>query len=76
MSSSLGRTAARGVVTTGSGQIIRLLLQVASVVVLARLITPAEYGLVAMVTMTRSNSRSARSRMSMWPLVMGSNVPG
>ncbi len=50
MSSSLGRTAARGVVTTGSGQIIRLLLQVASVVVLARLITPAEYGLVAMVT--------------------------
>jgi O-antigen/teichoic acid export membrane protein len=50
MSSSLGRLAARGVVTTGSGQLIRLLLQVASVVILARLISPAEYGLVAMVT--------------------------
>lgn len=50
MSTTLGQKAVRGVLTTGSGQGARLLLQIVSVVVLARLITPGDYGLVAMVT--------------------------
>lgn len=36
--------------TTGTGQVLRIVLQVVSVVVLARLLTPTDYGLVAMVT--------------------------
>jgi O-antigen/teichoic acid export membrane protein len=50
MSTSLGRRAAHGVLAVGTGQAARILLQIASVVVLARLISPREYGLVAMVT--------------------------
>lgn len=45
----LGDTAARGVVTTLSGQALKLVIQVLSVVILARLLTPQDYGLVAMV---------------------------
>ncbi|HEX3002987.1 MAG TPA: lipopolysaccharide biosynthesis protein [Angustibacter sp.] len=45
----LGRRSARGAVSTLAGQWIRLVLQTASTVVLARLIAPDQYGLVAMV---------------------------
>lgn len=50
MSATLGRRAAHGVLAVGTGQAARILLQIASVVVLARLISPRDYGLVAMVT--------------------------
>ena len=50
MSTTLGRRAAHGVLAVGTGQAARILLQIASVVVLARLISPRDYGLVAMVT--------------------------
>ena len=50
MSATLGQKAARGVFATGSGQGARLILQIVSVVVLARLISPGDYGLFAMVT--------------------------
>ncbi|MBE1874786.1 lipopolysaccharide biosynthesis protein [Myceligenerans pegani] len=45
----LGRRAARGATVTAASQGARILLQVAAVAVLARLVPPAEYGLVAMV---------------------------
>ncbi|WP_222439986.1 lipopolysaccharide biosynthesis protein [Arthrobacter alpinus] len=45
----LGDTAARGVVTTLSGQGLKLAIQVLSVVILARMLSPQDYGLVAMV---------------------------
>jgi PST family polysaccharide transporter len=45
----LGRTAARGAAVTMAGQMARILLQVVSLVVLAKLLTPHYYGLVAMV---------------------------
>lgn len=45
----LGRRAARGALTTGGGQALRLAVQMLSIVVLARLLTPQDYGLVAMV---------------------------
>ena len=45
----LGRRAARGALVTVGAQGARILLQLASVVVLARLLTPHDYGLVAMV---------------------------
>jgi PST family polysaccharide transporter len=47
---SLSRTAARGTGVTLAAQAVRTLLQFGSVVVLARLLTPADFGLVAMVT--------------------------
>lgn len=47
---ALGRLAARGVATTSIGQIARLLLQVASIVILARMLPASDFGLVAMVT--------------------------
>lgn len=50
MSTPLGQRAAHGVLAVGTGQAARILLQIASVVVLARLISPRDYGLVAMVT--------------------------
>jgi O-antigen/teichoic acid export membrane protein len=50
MSDALGRRAARGVLAVGTGQAGRIVLQITSVVVLARLISPRDYGLVAMVT--------------------------
>ena len=42
MSATLGQKAARGVFAPGSGQGARLILQIVSVVVLARLISPGE----------------------------------
>lgn len=45
----LGQRAARGAVVTLAAQGIKVLVQVASVVVLARLLAPNDYGLVAMV---------------------------
>lgn len=45
----LGRSAARGGVVTLAGQGVRALIQVASIVVLARLVDPADYGYLAMV---------------------------
>jgi O-antigen/teichoic acid export membrane protein len=49
VSTTLGRTAARGAAVTLGGQGLRMLVQMASVVVLAQLLTPTDYGLVAMV---------------------------
>jgi O-antigen/teichoic acid export membrane protein len=46
---NLGRRAVRGAAATGFSQLIRLALQVSSVVILARLLEPRDYGLVAMV---------------------------
>lgn len=48
-SGGLGRRAARGAVITFSGQVARIVLQVLSVVLLARLLTPQDYGVIAMV---------------------------
>ncbi|WP_285105446.1 lipopolysaccharide biosynthesis protein [Promicromonospora sp. MEB111] len=46
---ALGRSAARGGLVTLVGQGIRALVQVASILVLARLLSPDDYGYVAMV---------------------------
>lgn len=48
--SQLGRRAARGALVTVGAQGVKIVLQVVGVVVLARLLTPGDYGLVAMVT--------------------------
>ncbi|WP_028047332.1 lipopolysaccharide biosynthesis protein [Cellulomonas sp. URHE0023] len=45
----LGGRAARGALSTGVGLIIRLVIQLSTVVVLSRLLAPRDYGLVAMV---------------------------
>ncbi|MBT2517536.1 lipopolysaccharide biosynthesis protein [Streptomyces sp. ISL-90] len=45
----LGRRAIRGAAVTSAGQGIRILIQLASVVILARLLSPADFGLFAMV---------------------------
>lgn len=45
----LGRRAARGSLVTLSGQLSQMALQMTSVIVLARLLTPHDYGLYAMV---------------------------
>jgi O-antigen/teichoic acid export membrane protein len=45
----LAGKAVRGVAVTTGSQLLRMLTQVVSVVVLARLLTPSDYGLVAMV---------------------------
>ena len=47
--SGLGRRAVRGAVLVVGGQAARIVIQVVSVVVLARLLAPHDYGLVAMV---------------------------
>lgn len=44
----LGTTAARGVLWTGGGQVLRQLLQVVTSVLLARLLMPADFGLLGM----------------------------
>ena len=44
----LGRRAARGALVTVSGQIARIVIQLASVIVLSRLLAPHDYGLMAM----------------------------
>lgn len=46
---SLGSHAARGASTVFVGQAARILIQIASVTVLARLLSPTDYGLVAIV---------------------------
>ena len=46
----LGLAAARGTGVTLAGQGLRFVVQLASLVVLARLLSPADFGLVAMVT--------------------------
>ncbi|MCJ0700457.1 lipopolysaccharide biosynthesis protein [Frigoribacterium faeni] len=46
----LGASASRGAATTMAGQVLRIGLQLASIFVLARLLTPSDYGLLAMVT--------------------------
>lgn len=46
---SLGRTAARGASVVYAGQGLRIVLQVVSVSVLARLLSPSDYGLIAIV---------------------------
>ena len=48
--SGLGRQASRGALVTVSAQLIKIGVQVGGVVVLARLLSPGDYGLVAMVT--------------------------
>jgi O-antigen/teichoic acid export membrane protein len=47
---SLGRVATRGASVTLSAQLVRFGLQIASLAILSRLLTPAQVGLVAMVT--------------------------
>ena len=49
MTSTLGRRAARGAVITLSAQGLRVAVQLVGVVVLARLLSPHDYGLIAMV---------------------------
>jgi O-antigen/teichoic acid export membrane protein len=49
-SAALGTRAARGVIVTVGGQCLKIVLQVASVAVLARLLSPHDYGLLAMIT--------------------------
>lgn len=46
----LGATAARGAAVTLTGQGLRIVVQVVGVVVLSRLLSPADYGLLAMTT--------------------------
>lgn len=46
---SLGATASRGAAITLGGQLIRIGIQLAGIVILARLLTPADYGILAMV---------------------------
>lgn len=47
---TLGQRAARGAAVTLGGQVAKTGLQFAGIIVLARMLTPADYGLVAMVT--------------------------
>ncbi|WNB85083.1 lipopolysaccharide biosynthesis protein [Cellulomonas sp. ATA003] len=47
--SELGGRAARGALSTGTGLLVRMSLQMGSVIVLSRLLSPREYGLIAMV---------------------------
>lgn len=46
----LGRRAVRGAVVTLAGQAAKIVVQMASVVILARLLDPQDYGLLVMVT--------------------------
>lgn len=48
--SGLGRQASRGALLTVGAQLVKIAVQVGGVVVLARLLSPGDYGLVAMVT--------------------------
>lgn len=45
----IGAAASKGVWTTAVGQVVAIVVQLLSVVVLARLLAPADYGLLAMV---------------------------
>lgn len=46
---NLGRRAARGASVTGAGLVVRILVQAVGLVVLARILSPTDFGLVAMV---------------------------
>ncbi|MBM3715976.1 MAG: lipopolysaccharide biosynthesis protein [Actinobacteria bacterium] len=46
---SLGRTASRGAATTMGAQGLRILVQIVGIVLLARLLAPGDYGVMAMV---------------------------
>ncbi len=46
---SLGRTASRGAATTMGAQGVRIVVQVTGIVLLARLLSPSDYGVTAMV---------------------------
>ena len=46
---TLGARSARGAAVTLSAQLVRIIIQLGSVVTLARLLTPHDYGLIAMV---------------------------
>ena len=46
---SLGRTAGRGAVVTFGGQVIRITIQLLGIVLMARLLSPSDYGVTAMV---------------------------
>ncbi len=48
-SEGLGRRAVRGAAVTSAGQGLRIAIQLASVVIMARLLSPADFGLFAMV---------------------------
>ena len=48
-SDGLGRRAVRGAAATSAGQGLRIVIQLASVVIMARLLTPTDHGLFAMV---------------------------
>jgi len=50
LSKGLGKRAARGAALTMSSNGVRFVLETARIIVLARLLLPADYGLVAMVT--------------------------
>lgn len=47
---SLGASASRGAAVTVLGQVIRIVVQLAGITILARLLSPSDYGLLAMVT--------------------------
>ncbi|MDY0910384.1 lipopolysaccharide biosynthesis protein [Microbacterium sp. CFBP9034] len=47
---TLGESASRGAAVTIAGQVIRIVVQLGGIMILARLLTPADYGLLAMVT--------------------------
>ncbi|WP_243075662.1 lipopolysaccharide biosynthesis protein [Microbacterium sp. SS28] len=50
MNTSLGESASRGAAVTVLGQVIRIVVQLGGIMILARLLTPTDYGLLAMVT--------------------------
>lgn len=47
---SLGASASRGAAVTVGGQVVRIIVQLTGIMILARLLTPTDYGLLAMVT--------------------------
>lgn len=49
MNRRLGHVAGRGAAVTMGGQLLRILVQLTGIVVLARLLAPADYGVLAMV---------------------------
>lgn len=49
-SRGLGRSASRGAATVMVGQVLRIVIQFAGMIVMIRLLSPSEFGLLAMVT--------------------------
>ncbi|MFL1597296.1 lipopolysaccharide biosynthesis protein [Gordonia amicalis] len=56
----LGQSAARGVLVTVGGQVVRLGLQVFGVVILSRLLTPGDFGLMAMIAVLITMGQAIR----------------